>query len=146
MRKTEAMKKVLSILLVFSMVLSYVPIPAFAAAEDNLCGHHTEHTADCGYVAAVAGVTCACTEVDENGTLVHTEGCGYVAAVEGRECHYACAECAAEADAPDCTCGTDDDTVTPPTALRMQHRLIRCAPVRRSARKPTSGATSAALM
>lgn len=58
MRVNERMKKVFSILLCLCVVLQYVPATAFAAAEDGLCAHHTEHTAACGYVAAVEGSPC----------------------------------------------------------------------------------------
>ena len=54
MRVNERMKKLLSIVLTLCMVLSYIPAPAYAVGTD--CTHHTEHTADCGYVAAVEGV------------------------------------------------------------------------------------------
>lgn len=55
-------KKLLSFLLVLSMVLSYVPMPALAA-EDGTCPHHT-HDDQCGYVEAVEGQPCThkCTE------------------------------------------------------------------------------------
>ena len=102
MRVNERMKKLLSIVLTLCMILSYIPAPAYAVGTD--CTHHTEHTADCGYVAAVEGVPCthvhdelcgyaeavaevkcACEATDENGALVHTEGCGYVAPVTGAD-------------------------------------------------------------
>lgn len=102
------MKKYISVLLCLCMLLQNAPVAAFAAAGDGLCPHHTAHTAQCGYVAAVAGVDCthvhdtavcgyveavqgkdcACEANDENGTLVHTEGCGYVAAVTGADCTH----------------------------------------------------------
>ena len=81
MRVNERMKKLLSIVLTLCMILSYIPAPAYAVGTD--CTHHTEHTAECGYVAAV----------------------------EGHECHYECAECAIDPaneelgdEAPVCTC------------------------------------------
>ena len=105
MRVNERMKKLLSIVLTLCMILSYIPAPAYAVGTD--CTHHTEHTADCGYVAAVEGVPCthvhdelcgyaeavaevkcACEATDENGALVHTEGCGYVAPVTGADCTH----------------------------------------------------------
>lgn len=76
------------------MLVQNAPVMAHAAAGDNLCEHHTEHTAECGYVAAVEGVACACEATDESGAVLHTGGCGYVAAVEGHECHFQCPECA----------------------------------------------------
>lgn len=51
------LKKVLSLLLCGSMLLSYFPAASFAAEADGLCEHHTAHSG-CGYVAAVAGVDC----------------------------------------------------------------------------------------
>lgn len=131
------MKKILSILLCLCMLSQYAPVMAFAAAEDGLCAHHTEHTADCGYAQAVAGSDCThvCGEDCAQGcTHAHDDACGYVAAVAGHECHYECAECAvaltSEVDAdpatepatepstepsaeasPECNCGTDDASI-----------------------------------
>ena len=99
MRVNKKTKKALSILMCFCMLISYVPVSALAEETDNLCDHHTTHTADCGYVATVAEVLCACTETDECGNLLHTEGCGYIAMVEGSECNYECAECEVSAEA-----------------------------------------------
>ena len=105
MRVNERMKKMLSIALTLCMILSYIPAPVYAVGTD--CTHHTEHTAECGYVEAVEGVPCthvhdelcgyaeavaevkcACEATDENGALVHTEGCGYVAPVTGADCTH----------------------------------------------------------
>ena len=107
MSMKERMKKLFSILLCLLMLVQSVPVTVFAAAEDGLCEHHTEHTAECGYAEAVAGsdcthshdgscgyaeavaeVLCTCEATDENGALVHTEGCGYVAPVEGSNCAH----------------------------------------------------------
>ena len=101
------MKRMVSILLVFCMIFSMVPVSVYAAEADGLCEHHPDHTADCGYAAAVAGadcahvhdgtcgwaqaveeVLCACETLDENGALVHAEGCGYVAPVTGADCTH----------------------------------------------------------
>ena len=123
MEKMKWIKKGISALLALNMVLSSIPLPAFAATTDNLCEHHTEHTAECGYVAAVEGspcthihdeacgyaepigeVLCACTETDDTGALVHTEGCGYVAPVAGSDCTHAHETCGyvAAVEAHDC--------------------------------------------
>jgi len=51
-------KRILSIFMAVLMVVSLLPVSVFAADTDNLCDHHTEHTADCGYAAAVAGSDC----------------------------------------------------------------------------------------
>jgi len=78
-------KTVFSILLCLCMVLQFAPSAAFAvdAAESGLCAHHTEHTAECGYSAAV----------------------------EAHECHYECAECANSESTAVCDCGTDDPAI-----------------------------------
>lgn len=94
MKVNEKMKKLLSSLLCLCMMVQNAPVMAYAAAGDGLCQHHPEHTAECGYVAAVEGVACACEATDESGEVLHTGGCGYVAAVEGHECHFQCPECA----------------------------------------------------
>ena len=134
MRDCKITKKALSVLLALSMVLSWTPIPTHAADVDT-CTHHAEHTADCGYVAAVAGspcthvhdeacgyaeavaeVLCACVP-GEDGVLVHNDGCGYVAPVAAADCTHAhdaaCGYIAASEGAP-CTyeCGEDHGTVT----------------------------------
>ena len=108
MRRNERMKQYLSILLCLCMLIQHCPVVAVAAAGDGLCPHHTEHTAQCGYVPAAEGVDCthvhetavcgyveavqgkdcACEATDENGALVHTEGCGYVPAVAGAACTH----------------------------------------------------------
>ena len=51
------MKKIiLSMLLAIFMVVGLLPTAVFAAEGDNLCDHHTEHTADCGYVRDITPV------------------------------------------------------------------------------------------
>ena len=72
MKTRHWMKKGLSALLALIMVLQCAPLPSLAAESDNLCDHHLEHTAACGYAVAVAEVPC---------THVHDESCGYVEAV-----------------------------------------------------------------
>ena len=66
MRINERMKRALSILLCVMMLVQYVPTHAFAATMDNLCEHHTEHTAECGYREGSAGSAC---------THEHSEEC-----------------------------------------------------------------------
>ena len=51
-------KRFLSILMVLSMCLSMLPVPALAAEDTGLCDHHTAHTAECHYAEAVAGTPC----------------------------------------------------------------------------------------
>lgn len=95
MRDCKIAKKALSVLLALSMVLSWTPIPTHAADADS-CAHHTEHTADCGYVAAVAGSPCThvCGEacVESCVHSVHDDTCGYIAGSEGTPCAYDCQE------------------------------------------------------
>ena len=66
MRVTEKMRKALSILLCLCMLLQNCPVVAFAAHNDNLCEHHTAHTAECGYREGSPGSAC---------THEHSEGC-----------------------------------------------------------------------
>lgn len=58
MTMNARIKKLFSTLLCVSMLVQNAPAMAFAAAEDNLCDHHPEHTAECGY-AAEEGEPCA---------------------------------------------------------------------------------------
>ena len=48
MKITEVMKKLLAIALSLCMLFQYVPVTAFAAAENGLCEHHSVHTNECG--------------------------------------------------------------------------------------------------
>ena len=43
-------KRLLSIITVMALCLNLLPAAALAAESDGLCEHHTEHTAECGYV------------------------------------------------------------------------------------------------
>ena len=90
--KTNWFQRTLSIILALALVLGYVPVPSFAAAEDGLCAHHTEHTEECGYSPASDGSPCThehseecCQSVTEC-AHVHDDTCGYVPAVEGHGC------------------------------------------------------------
>lgn len=86
------MKKILSFLLAFSMVLQFVPMPALAAEDGS---HHT-HDGTCGYVEAVEGKPCThqCTEsctMKDVTQCVHDHlaaGCTYTAAVEAVACDH----------------------------------------------------------
>ena len=116
-------KRWLALLLSLSLIGTMLPIPARAEEEGTgagtgLCGHHTEHTADCGYAEAVEGQACEhthddgcgyqevsdCTHVHtekcgENGetcTHVHDDACGYVESAEGSPCTFVCDTCQAE--------------------------------------------------
>lgn len=89
--KTNWFKRTLCSILALVMVLGYVPATAFAAEEDGLCEHHTQHTAECGYSAASEGRACnhkhadTCYETMTQCAHVHGD-CGYVVAVEGHSC------------------------------------------------------------
>ena len=75
----------LAVLLCIVMVLSLNAGFAMAEGVDDtgLCEHHTAHTAECGYVAAVEGQPCQ---------HVHDDTCGYVAAVPETQCDKGCAD------------------------------------------------------
>ena len=64
-RQTAIPRRVLSLALCAAMVLTLLPLPTQA---EGICGHHPEHTADCGYKAAVEGQDCAHS---------HDSLCGY---------------------------------------------------------------------
>ena len=125
-------KRFLSILMVLSMCVSMLPVPALAAEDTGLCDHHTAHTAECHYAEAVAGTPCGHEHTAEcytagvlpdgdsfdvyatgedtnvlNCQHQHDDTCGYVAAVEAHDCYFECAECAALV----CDCGTDDAAI-----------------------------------
>ena len=77
-------KRVLSVILTLTILLSLCPPYAPASAEpvyDGLCVHHPAHTAECGYGEAVKGQPC---------THVHDESCGYAEAVEEIPCDMEC--------------------------------------------------------
>ena len=87
-------------LLAAIMVVGMLPTAVFAAEGDNLCDHHTEHTADCGYAPAVEGSPCTheCgEECAEACTHAHDALCGYVEAAAEVPCGYVCEECHREA-------------------------------------------------
>lgn len=64
-RQTAIPRRVLSLALCAAMVLTLLPLPTPA---EGICNHHPEHTADCGYKAAVEGQDCAHS---------HNSLCGY---------------------------------------------------------------------
>ncbi len=64
-------KRILSLVMVFCMIFSMLPMPAHAAdnaAEQNLCDHHTGHTEECGYSEeTLCGYVCEeCTSEPDN--------------------------------------------------------------------------------
>ena len=98
-------RRILSLALSIVMVLSVLPMPSIAAEGDGLCEHHPEHTADCGYVAAVEGRDCGhvcgeeCYTVTTDCQHVHDESCysdGVLPAAgeekEPDKCTHACSE------------------------------------------------------
>ena len=95
-RQMATGKKVLALLVSLSLMLG-LAVPAGAAVsppeDTGLTACHTAHDETCGYVAAVEGVACGCTETDADGNVVHADGCGYVEAVEGHPCGHTCQVC-----------------------------------------------------
>ena len=104
-------KQLLALLLCMIMLMPTSFGSALAAGVDDtgLCEHHTEHTADCGYIAAVEGHECnhqhdetcgyveavpgvdcdkGCTDTNGDGIVDHAEDCAYIAPVEGHECTH----------------------------------------------------------
>ena len=124
---TNPMRRLLSLALSMAMVLSVLPMPSIAAEGDGLCEHHTEHTADCGYVAAVEGQDCGHQHDDSCGYREasdcghqHDESCGYQEASpcthqhteecgeDGASCAHVHDESCGYAEASDCTHSHDD--------------------------------------
>ena len=80
-RQTAIPRRVLSLALCAAMVLTLLPLPTPA---EGICDHHPEHTADCGYKAAVEGQDCAHSHNSLCGyqeaspcSHSHDESCGY---------------------------------------------------------------------
>ena len=109
-------KKLLSLLLALSMVLSYVPVRALA---EEGCPHHICGV-DCGYVEAVEGKPCThvcgedCPTVEVT-VCVHdhtASGCVYTAAADAVACDHvhgeSCGYIAPQDEVP-CTCGAVAD-------------------------------------
>ena len=65
MKKRNMMKKGISLLLTLCLVLTLVPTTAFAVTTDNLCDHHSGHTAECGYAEGGSECTYFCGESHE---------------------------------------------------------------------------------
>ena len=81
---SKVIKRILSVILTLTILLSLCPPYAPVSAEpeyDGFCVHHTEHTGECGYREAVKGQPC---------THVHDESCGYAEAVEEIPCDMEC--------------------------------------------------------
>lgn len=65
-KNTKFTKKIWSIIICTSMVLSCIPSSAFTVTAAESCKHHKTHDAECGYVEAAEGTPC---------THKHTESC-----------------------------------------------------------------------
>lgn len=81
---SKASKRILSVILTLTILLSLCPPYAPVSAEpeyDGFCVHHPAHTAECGYGEAVKGQPC---------THVHDESCGYAEAAEEIPCDMEC--------------------------------------------------------
>lgn len=92
-KKTKLKNKIWSLALCASMILSCLPISAFAETDSDLCEHHHEHTAECGYVAAEEGQPCTHEHTDDCYSIVkcvheHDENCGK----NGESCTHVCSE------------------------------------------------------
>lgn len=106
--KMKRKKKQLALLMAFVMIIGILPITAFAE-NSGICEHHTEHTAECGYIEAVEGSPCghihnaicgyfegsaevpcdsACVDTDDDGVIDHITTCSYVEAVLESECTH----------------------------------------------------------
>lgn len=92
-RRKAARKRYLALLMSLCLMGTMIPATARAesAASGGLCEHHTEHTAECGYVEAVEGHECEHTHDESCGyqeagacTHAHTEECGE----EGESCTH----------------------------------------------------------
>ena len=115
-------KRIVSVITVLALLLSFCPAWALAAEEDPaLCRHHPAHT-DCGYIAPAGGHLCGHRHTAECyalGVLPDADGgntyeigadtenlldcqhshdgeCGYVQADPGQPCGYACRVCSIE--------------------------------------------------
>jgi len=73
-------KKILSVLICLVMVLSLMPMAAFAAPDDNLCEHHQKHEG-CSYVAASDEVKC--NHIHTDACMTTTKNCVHDCATAG---------------------------------------------------------------
>ena len=109
---SKAIKRILSVILTLTILLSLCPPYAPVSAEpeyDGFCVHHPAHTAECGYGEAVKGQPCThvhdescgcaeaaeeipcdmeCPDVDGDGIADHIDGCAYRPAAEGSPCTH----------------------------------------------------------
>ena len=109
---SKVIKRILSVILTLTILLSLCPPYAPVSAEpeyDGFCVHHPAHTAECGYGEAVKGQPCThvhdescgcaeaaeeipcdmeCPDVDGDGIADHIDGCAYRPAAEGSPCTH----------------------------------------------------------
>lgn len=109
---SKVIKRILSVILTLTILLSLCPPYAPVSAEpeyDGFCVHHPAHTAECGYGEAVKGQPCThvhdescgyaeaaeeipcdmeCPDVDGDGIADHIDGCAYRSAAEGSPCTH----------------------------------------------------------
>ena len=112
--KTRIMAKrwltvVLCLCMIFPSAVTLVSAAEEPAYTGGPCEHHTEHTAECGYVEAVEGQPCThvhdgncgyqepteeipcdkgCTDDDGDGNIDHQEGCAYQLAMAEQPCTH----------------------------------------------------------
>lgn len=104
------MKRILSFLLVLSMVLSYVPMPAVA---EEVCTHHV-HDDKCGYFEGAPctfdhAANCQYETVVVSCAHNHGEaGCTFAAALAAVFCHPTHTEECGYVTGVDCTCGVTE--------------------------------------
>ena len=105
--KTRTMAKrwlaaVLCLCMIFPSAVTLVSAAEEPAYTGGLCEHHTEHTAECGYVEAVEGQLCTHVHDGNCGyqepteevpcAHVHDDSCGYQAAVAEIPCNQGCTD------------------------------------------------------
>lgn len=105
--KTRTMAKrwlavILCLCMIFPSAVTLVSAAEEPAYTGGPCEHHTEHTAECGYVEAVEGQLCTHVHDGNCGyqepteeipcAHVHDENCGYQAAVAEIPCNQGCTD------------------------------------------------------
>lgn len=105
--KTRTMAKrwlavILCLCMIFPSAVTLVSAAEEPAYTGGPCEHHTEHTAECGYVEAVEGQLCTHVHDGNCGyqepteeipcAHVHDENCGYQAAVAEIPCDKGCTD------------------------------------------------------
>lgn len=101
--RTKTWKRGISLLLCMAMLLGNLPGVSFAAENDGLCEHHTEHT-DCGYAEGLSACGYAC-QLCLQTPAETTEPEETTAPAETAEPELACtglADCAAESHGDGC--------------------------------------------